>query len=197
MNEKDAKPGPEEKAAARQRKKKETLAEIQSALPALYNFFMNKDAFLEEAQAYLLQYKEMDALMPEDLWKRYEYFVCSKLGRERRQAVLDNTFGGEAHDSRKVFLGPTRISWMRNVFSQARSDEKRRQKESSANLYHRIQPLVKKYRPEHLYFKGNRWYGRSGMEEGAVLPFEKKLANNYERSFIFSLPASEISSALA
>ena len=187
MNENDTKPGREEKAAARWQKKQQTLAEIQSALPQIYDFFMKQEEFMKEAQEFLRNNLEM-MCSPEELWERYEYFVCSMLRKEKRQIFLDKPCF-ERHEFKPKNFSSTFAQWMAMVFSQARSDEKRRQKNSPSNLYHRIQLLVKKHRPEHLYFKGKRWYGRPGMEEEAVLLFEKNLEKDCERSFISSLPA--------
>ena len=186
MNENDTKPGREEKAAARWQKKQQTLAEIQSALPAIYHFFMKKNVFMKEAQDFLRNNLEM-MCSPEELWERYEYFVCSKLDAEKRQAFL-NALDALTSELPADDLRQTRSRWMAAVFSQARSDEKRRMKDSPSNLYHRIQLLIKKHRPECLYFKGNRWYGRPGMKEDAVLLFEKNMEKDCERSFITSLP---------
>lgn len=186
MSENDTKPGPEEKAAARLQKKQETLDEIQSALPDVYDFFMDENVFKDAAEGFLQNNPDM-LCSPEEMRERYEYFVCSKLDAEKRQDFLKK-LDSQSPQSQEYYLRQTHRQWMAAVFSQARSDEKRRMKDSPSNLYHRIQLLIKKHRPEHLYFEKSRWYGRPGMEEGAVLLFEKNREKDCERSFISSLP---------
>lgn len=191
MNESTMKPTREEKAAARREKKKATLAEIKNALPEIYDFFMEdlKPVFEREAKTFLQKKKELrDELSSEDLWNRYEYFICSKLRSEKRPVFM-NHLTALPPGMRMEFLKECFSHWMANVFFQALSDKKRMAgSESSANLYHRLQQMIRKYRPENLYFKG-RWYGRANMNKDDVLQFEKNQEkDDGTRSFIASLP---------
>lgn len=126
-------------------------------------------------------------LLRNNRWTRYCCMICSKLGAEKRQAFLDE-LDALPPELRAEHLRQTRSSWISGILFQALSDEKRRLKNSSANVYHRMQLLIRKYRPEHLYLQGN-WYGRPGMEKDSVLLFEKHLDKHFAtQSFIASLP---------
>lgn len=166
---------------------------------ALTVFFLDRKHGLKKAAAFLASRKD-SMLTEEELWEKYETFALSKLNKhlsgtagdtgevkvfclflkEARILGLEQTMA-EHHSQ----LFDIRERWMNTAFNQKLSDKGREQPDSSKNLYHRIQRMIKENREENVYW--GRWYGRGGLGDEAIR-FEPHLSRSPEESFIYRLP---------
>ena len=173
-------------------------------------FFLNKKLFLEETDAFLERYPD-SLLSKEELYEKYEKMVLSKLDcigtleknhKTSRHYKLHrcifnlNTYL-ELSDHEETtllnltkdqednlnYLATIRKKWMASAFRQKYSDERRSISNSPANIYHRIQLMIKDNRSDFLYYQG-KWYGRPNLG----IPYQFDNVPEIEKTYIYLLP---------